>query len=115
MNWYRINTSDGNSAFYEIDLSVNKMFEEIEGNHAIKVNRMIILVPQDHNGKQGVMAIQRKEIDPMSRCCDESKEFICPSNIISFGLVNVESEIWDKISESALRESKIIKPKLLVP
>jgi len=115
MNWYRINTSDGNSAFYEIDLSVNGMFEEIEGNHAIKVNRTIILVPQEHEGKQGIMAIQRREIDPMSKCCDASAEFICPSNIISFGLVDIDGEIWGKISESALHESKIIKPKLVVP
>ena len=115
MNWYRINTSDGNSAFYEINLSTDEMFEDIEGNHAIKINRIIILVPQEQNGKQGIMATQRREIDPMFRCCDEDREFICPSSIISFGLVDVENEIWNKISESALHESKIIKPKLMVP
>lgn len=115
MNWYRINLVDGSSGFYEINLSLDKLFEEIEGNHVLKIERTVLLLPHNENGKQGFIAAQRQKMDPMLACCEKENEFICPNNIVSVGVVDVNSEAWGKISENALGESKLIKPKLFVP
>jgi len=117
MNWYKITTVDGGSAFYEIDLGVEQLRDCIVNHDTVRVERTIVLIPQEQNGRHGVVSVQRNKIDPMLACCDSNNEFIVAACIISFSLVDVESEVWNKISENALEEHKLIKPnkKLIVP
>jgi len=122
MNWYRINLTDGSIAFYELDeggegVTLNSLMSQ-QPSMAIRVNRTILLIPNNQNAaKPGFVAVQPKQLNPMFACCDEKEEFLCINKIVSFGLVDVSNEAWDKIYNNVFNESALIKPnlKLVVP
>jgi len=112
MNWYRITLTDGSTCFYEINLDVDGLISEMHENHPLKIERTIVLIPHNQNNKQGLIAVEPKKINPMFMGCDDKKEYICANKIVSFGVIDVDSEAWTKIYESVYQESNLVKPNM---
>jgi hypothetical protein len=118
MNWYRIDLTNG-TAFYELDVSgetLNSLMSK-HPNACLKINRCIMLISNNNQAKPGFVAVQPKQLNPMFACCQDGQEFLCLNKVISFGLVDVENEHWDKIYNNVFAESNLVKPnlKLIVP
>jgi len=110
MQWYRIDMNDGDSKFYEIDATIEKLKDLIMGGYLIQVNRSLVLFPhKDTQGKDGLAAAQLKDMNPTFIVCNE--EWIVGKHIKGFGVVNIENEAWKQISEKALGERHILTPK----
>jgi len=116
MFWYRIDFRDNDSRFCEIGIPVDVLKTDIENGELVCVNRSLLLFPKKGpEGKDGMGAAQAKDINPLYMVCNQ--EYINTKLIKSFGVVDVESNIWKSIAESALGEKHIMTPSksLLVP
>ena len=116
MNWYRCDFKDGDSKFYEINMSLNEFEDAILHKLLIQVERSLVLFPhKSPDGKDGLAAAQLKDVNPMYIVC--AKEIINTNYIKSFGVVDISNEAWKQICEKALGERHILTPKknLLVP
>ena len=116
LEWYRLDFSDGDSKFYEINMCVDDFKDMVSNKSLIQTERSLVLFPhKGENGKDGLAAAQLKDMNPMFLVC--KKEFINTSQIKSFGIVDTKNEAWRQISEKALGEKHILTPKksLLVP
>lgn len=109
MQWYRIDMSDGDSKFYEIDATIKDLRGLIMDNDLIPVTRSLVLFPhKDPQGKDGLAAAQLKDMNPMFIVTNE--EWIVGKHIKGFGVVNVSNEAWKQIAEKALGEKRILTP-----
>jgi len=89
-----------NNSFHEIN--------EIKKDEFVEVKRQIVAQPTE----QGLGFVELHSMHPMFKSC--SKHFLNLNNVMSYSIVNENSEEWVQIKQVALGENGIIKPDLKV-
>ncbi len=104
MTWYRIDLAAGGSRFVEIDMNKENLVRVMDKGEVIRVGRQMMMIPTAQDKLSPVLL---EKISPLVASCHKEDEYLNTSHIITFGVVDVESDLWKQIREGVLGESVI--------
>ena len=100
--WIRVENS-----FYELEIQeMGQLIECFNRNALIKTKRQVGM----QSTEKGLVFIELTNVHPIFKACGQ--EYLNPSNISGFGIIDENSEEWCKIKQIALGEPGIVKPDL---
>ncbi len=102
MNWFRIDVG-GTSRFIEAQLSFDEFHHRMTQGAPIKIARQVVPIPHE----KGVGFHLMDKANLLVGSCHLDQEYINPSHIISFGLVDIDSDLWKVVRQHALGEAVI--------
>lgn len=119
MSWYRIDLASGGSRFIEVDLDLTTFKNNVSDGACVQVLRQVIGVPipDKAQGNMSMTFATLDQVSPLVASCKSDSEYFNLGQIIGFGVVDTESDVWKAVRGIALKEPVIATPKkgLIIP
>jgi len=114
--WFRVEL-DSSERFIEVEISGdradakrNNFKEKVRMLEVVPVLRQVIAMPHRDEKGQNVLAFARiEQVSPLLAACD-GPDCINLGRVVSFSLVDEQSEMWCAVKERALNEPSIVTP-----
>ncbi len=117
MNWFRIDLKSGGARFIETNLEFKDFMSLVVERRLIPVRRQVLPIPiQNGQNNQLTFAVMDK-VNPLMSSCKPDTNYIVSTDIVGFGEVDTDTDLWKVVRESALGEVVIATPDqgLIIP
>lgn len=114
--WFRVELDSG-ERFIEVeipgdhaDAKRNNFKEKVQRHEMVPALRQVVAMPHRDEKGQHMLAFARiEQVSPLLAGCD-GPDFINLGRVVSFSLVDEQSEMWCAVKERALNEPSIVTP-----
>ncbi len=111
MNWYRIDFSVGESRFIEVDHNLINFERFVSEGYCVKVARQVLCIPVQAKPKEvSINFATLDQLSPPVASCLPDNEYINLKKIVGFGVVDTDSDLWEHVRKTALKEAVIDTP-----
>ncbi len=110
MNWFRIDLKSGGARFIETELDFDIFEATVLRQGFIPVQRQVVPVPIQNGQNNQLTFATMDKVNPLMSSCKSDTNYIVSSDIVGFGEVDTDSDLWKVVRQSALGEAVIATP-----
>ena len=112
MNWYRVDLISGGTRFIEVELTINDFRAAVSDGQCVAVSRHVVGIPIQGSTKadMSMTFATMDKVSPLVAASHSDKEYFSLRHVLTFGIVDLNSDLWKVVKEAALKEVVIAVP-----
>ena len=112
MSWYRVDLLSGGSRFIETKLDLDDFCNAVDDGKCISISKHVIGVPVPGKGPDDMSMtfVTMDKVSPLVAASHSKKEHFNLRQVLTFGIIDTDSNLWKVVRQSALGEAVIATP-----